>query len=39
MAIPKIRKSENIKKLKFDDPYEGFAMAPHITIDDASVKK
>ncbi len=38
MAIPKTRKNENDEKLEFDDPYEGFAMFAHTTIEDEGVQ-
>ena len=38
-AVPKIRKNKNYEQPDFDYPYDGFAMSPHITIEDASVKK
>ena len=37
-AVPQIRKNENGDKLEFNDPYEGFAMFPNITIEDTGVK-
>ena len=37
-TVPQIRK-KNDEQLEFDDPYDGFAMSPHITIEDAGVKK